>query len=100
MSGAEVTNQPSPSGNASLTSTQRVAKWRERKRRGVLFVADLEVMDRDLRLLKRFGYLASDDPAAIGKDKVVDAIGFLLDGLAKRVGVFGAGADTPAKGSV
>jgi hypothetical protein len=85
--------------SARSTSTQRVAKWRERKRRGVLFVADLEVMHRDLRLLKRFGHVASDDPAAVGKDEVGDALGFLLDGLAKRFGVFGAGSDTPAKGS-
>jgi hypothetical protein len=99
MSEAEVTDQRSSCGNASPTSTQRVAKWRERKRRGVLFMAKLEVMDRDLRLLKRFGYLASDDPAQVGKDEIVDALGFLLDGLAKRFGVFGAGADAPAKGS-
>jgi hypothetical protein len=63
-------------------------------------VADLEVMTRDLRVLKRFGYLASDDPTEVGKDEVGDALGFLLDGLAKRFGVFGAGSDTPAKGDV
>jgi hypothetical protein len=97
MSEAEVTNQCSHRGNTSPTSTQRVAKWRERKRRGVLFVASLEVMGRDLRLLKKCGYLASDDPAMVGKDEVGDALGFLLDGIAKRCGVFD-GAGTPANG--
>jgi hypothetical protein len=57
-------------------------------------------MDRDLRVLKRFGYLASDEPAAVGKDEVEDALGAVLDGLARRLAVFGAGSDTPAKGSV
>jgi hypothetical protein len=99
MSEAEHTDQHSPSGNPSPTSTQRVAKWRERKRRGVLFMTSFEVMDRDLRVLKVFGHLTSDDPAAVSKDEVGDALGSLLDGLAKRFGVFGAGADTPAKGS-
>jgi hypothetical protein len=61
-------------------------------------VVDLEVMDRDLRVLKVFGHLTSD-PAAVSRDEVGDALGSLLDGLAKRFGVFGAGADTPAKGS-
>src|SRR5512132_2892211 len=31
MSAAEITHQCSPCGNGSPTSTQRVAKWRERK---------------------------------------------------------------------
>jgi hypothetical protein len=68
------------------------------KRRGVLFMTSFEVMDRDLRVLKVFGHLTSDDPAAVGKDEVGDALGSLLDGLANRFGVFGAGSDTPAKG--
>jgi hypothetical protein len=75
-------------------------KMARAQRRGVLFVANLEVMDRDLRVLKRFGQLASDDPAAVGKDEFGDALDCLLDGLAKRFGVFGAGSNTPAKGSV
>jgi hypothetical protein len=100
MSEAEVIQSVPPCGNPSPTSTQRVAKWRERRRRGVLFVADLEVMTRDLRVLKRFGYLASDDPAAVSRDEVGDALGSLLDGFAKRLGVFGAESDTPAKSSV
>src|SRR5512132_3638901 len=97
MPAAELTDQHSTCGNGSLTSTQRVAKWRERKRRGVLFMATLEVMDRDLRVLKRCRHLTSDDPAAVGKDEFGDALGSLLDGLAKRFGVF-EGAATPAKG--
>jgi hypothetical protein len=100
MPEADVTDQCSPCGNGSPTSTQRVAKWRERKRRGVLFVANLEVMDRDLRVLKRFGHLASDDPAAVSRDEFGDALGSLLDGLANRFGVFEAGSGTPAKGGV
>jgi hypothetical protein len=88
-----------PSGNALSSSTQRVAKWRERKRRGVLFMTNFEVMDRDLRVLKRCGHLTSDDPAAVGKDEFGDALGSLLDGLAKRFEVF-EGAATPAKGGV
>jgi hypothetical protein len=82
---AELNDQHSPCGNASPTSTQRVAKWCERKRHGVLFAADLEVMDRDLRVLKRFGYLASDDPTAVSRDEVGDAIRFVLDNLAWRL---------------
>jgi hypothetical protein len=77
--------------NRSPTSKYRVAKWRERKRRGVLFMASLEVIDRDLRVLKHFGHLASDDPAAVGKDDFGNALGSLLDGLAKRFGVFEGG---------
>jgi hypothetical protein len=60
-------------------------------------MATLEVMDRDLRVLECCGHLASDDPAAVGKDEFGDALGSLLDGLAKRFGVF-EGAATPAKG--
>jgi hypothetical protein len=63
-------------------------------------MAKLEVMDRDLRVLKRFGHLTSDDPALVGRDEFGDALGCLLDGLAKQFGLFGAGADTPAKGDV
>lgn len=100
MSEAEHTDQHSPCGNGSPTSTQRVAKWRERKRRGVLFMATLEVMDRDLHVLNRFGYLASDDPATVDKDDFGTALGSLLDGLAKQFGVFQSGSDTPAKGGV
>jgi hypothetical protein len=61
---------------------------------------NLEILGRDLRVLKRCGHLASDDPAMVSRDEVGDAIGFLLDGLASRFGVFGAGSDTPAKGGV
>jgi hypothetical protein len=100
MSEAQLVNQCSPSGNASPTSTQRVAKWRARKKRGVVYVAGLEVYARDLRVLKRFGHLPSDDPRIIRKHEFEDALGHLLDGLAHRFGVFGAGSDTPAKGGV
>jgi len=78
-------------GNASPASTQRVARWRERRRRGVLFVADLEVMRRDLRLLRHLGYLPADAAAAVGKDAVADAIGALLDAAARRCGLYAAG---------
>jgi hypothetical protein len=61
---------------------------------------NLEILDRDLRVLKRFGHLASDDPATLGKDEVGDALGSLLDGLATRLGVFEKGSDTPANGGV
>jgi hypothetical protein len=44
--------------------------------------------------------LTSDDPEAVGKDEFETALWSLLDGLAKRFGVFGAGSDTPAKGGV
>ena len=100
MPAGQLTNQCSPSGNALRASTQRVAKWRERRRRGVLYVAGLEVYARDLRVLKRCGYLTSDDPDAVGKDEFVTALWHLLDGLANRLGVFEAGADTPAKSRV
>ena len=43
MSEAEITDQCSPSSNGSPTSTQRVARWRDRRRRGVLYVAGLQV---------------------------------------------------------
>jgi hypothetical protein len=100
MPEADVTDQRSPCGNGSPTSTQRVAKWRARKKRGVLYVMNLEILGRDLRVLKRCGHLASDDPATVGKDEVGDALASLLDGLANRFGVFGAGSDTPATGGV
>jgi hypothetical protein len=100
MSEGQLINQCSPSGNASSTSTERAARWRERKRRGVLYVAGLEVYARDLRVLKRFGHLASDDPAVVRKDEFETALWSLLDALANRVGVFEAGAHTPAKASV
>jgi hypothetical protein len=100
MPKAELDDRCSPPGSASPTSTQRVAKWRERERRGVLFVANLEVIDRDLRVLKHFGHLASDDPSVVGKDDFGNALSSLLDHLARRLGVFGAGSDAPAKGSV
>jgi hypothetical protein len=102
MSETKLSDQRSESGNASPTSTQRVAKWRARKKRGVLYVAGLEVYARDLRVLKRFGHLASDDPRTIRKHEFEDALGRLLDALAlaHRFGVFGAGSGTPAKSSV
>ena len=59
-----------------------------------------EIVDRDLRVLNRCGHLASDDPATVGKDEVGNALASLLDGLAQRLGVFGAVPDTAAKGSV
>jgi hypothetical protein len=90
MPEADVTDQCSPCGNGSPTSTQRVAKWRARKKRGVLYVLSLEIVDRDLRVLKRCGHLASDDPTVVGKDEVADALASLMDGLAKRFGVFEA----------
>jgi hypothetical protein len=58
------------------------------------------VFARDLRVLRRFGHLASDDPTAVGRDKFEDALGSFLDVLAKRSGVFGGGTATPANGSV
>jgi hypothetical protein len=100
MSEAKLMNQCSPSGSASPTSTQRVAKWRARKKRGVLYVLSLEIVDRDLRVLKHCGHLASDDPSVVSRDEVGDALASLLDGLATRLGVFGAGSDTPATGGV
>ena len=100
MSEAEITNQCSPSGNRSPTSTQRVARWRARKKRGVLYVAGLEVFARDLRVLTRCGCLTSDDPAVVGKDDVETALWCLLDGLARRLGVLGAGSEPPTKSNV
>ena len=97
MSEAEHTDQHSPCGNASPTSTQRVAEWRARKKRGVLYVASLEVYARDLRVLKRFGHLASDDPEAVGKEQFENALWSLLDGLARQLGMF-EGQATPPKG--
>jgi hypothetical protein len=66
----------------------------------VLYVGTIEVLDRDLRLLKAAGYLASGDPKVVSRAEFENALGSLLDGLANRFGVFGAGSDTPAKGSV
>lgn len=100
MSEAEITNQRSRSSNGSHTSTQRVARLRERRRRGVLHIASVEVFPRDLRVLKRCGYLASDDPSRVGKDDVEDALWRLLDGLAWRLGVLGAVSEIPAKSDV
>ena len=85
MSEVQLTNQRSPFGNASPTSTQRAARWRERRRRGVLFMANLEVMDRDLRVLKRFGQLPSDDPEIVSKDEGgAPATNGRMNGCAKR----------------
>ena len=100
MSEAEITNQCSRSGNGSPTSTERVARLRERRRRGVLHIASVEVFARDLQVLKRCGYLASDDPSRVGKDDVEDALWRLLDGLAWRLGVLSAESESPAKSYV
>ncbi len=95
MPKAELTHQPSPSGNVSPNSTQRVARWRARKKRGVLYVAGLEVYPTDLRVLKRYGYLQSDDPKAVSKDEFETALWSLLDGLGRRLGIIGAAPTTP-----
>jgi hypothetical protein len=87
MSEAQLTNQRSPSGNRLRTSTQRFARWRARRRRGVLYVAGLEVFPSDLRVLKHYGYLTSDDPGTVGKDEFETGLWSLLDGLARRLGV-------------
>ena len=100
MSAVDFDNPPFPSGNVSPTSTQRVARWRARKKRGVLYVAGLEVFPNDLRVLKRCGCLTSDDPAVVGKDDVENALWRLLDGLARRLGVLGAGSEPPTKSNV
>ena len=97
MSEAEITDQRSRSSNGSPTSTQRVARWRDRRRRGVLYVAGLEVVPRDLRVLMRCGCLKSADPAVVGKDDVENALWRLLDGLARRLGVLGAVSEPPTK---
>ena len=97
MSAADFDNPPFPSGNPSPTSTQRVARWRARKKRGVLYVAGLEVFARDLCVLQRVGCLATDDPAAVGKDEFETALWSLLDGLARRLGVLGAVSEPPTK---
>ena len=55
------------------------------------------VFARDLQVLKRCGYLASDDPSRVGKDDVEDALWRLLDGLAWRLGVLGAVSEPPTK---
>jgi hypothetical protein len=86
--------------NASSSSTQRVARWRERKRRGVLFLGCVEIMSYDLLVLRRFGCLRSDDPGTVGKEEVETALGSLLDGLARRLGVFTAGSGSSAKSNV
>jgi hypothetical protein len=99
MSEAKTDDQRSQSSNASPTSTQRVARWRERRRRGVLYLCSLETFDRDFRLLKAAGYLASDDPKVVTRAEFENALGLLLDGLAKRFGVFRR-ADTPGKSAV
>ena len=98
MSETDLSTQCSLSGHASPTSTKRVARWRARRRCGVLFVAGLEVFDRDLRLLKHAGYLASDDPKTIGKAEVVNALGKLLDTVTKQLGLFDA-PSPPASGA-
>jgi hypothetical protein len=97
MSEAAIANQCSPSSNGSPTSTQRVARLRERRRRGVLHIASVEVFPRDLQVLKRCGYLTTDDPSRVGKDDVENALWRLLDGLAWRLGVLGAGPEQPTK---
>ena len=100
MSAVDFDNPPFPSGNVSPTSTQRVARWRARKKRGVLYVAGLEVFARDLCVLQGVGCLATDDPAVVGKDDVEAALWRLLDGLARRLGVLGAGSEPPTKSNV
>ena len=67
MSEAEITDQRSQSSNGSHTSTQRVARLRERRRRGVLHIASVEVFARDLQVLKRCGVLTTDDPSGSAK---------------------------------
>jgi hypothetical protein len=95
MAAAKLINQCPQAGNASPTSTPRVARWRARKKRGVLFVAGLEVLARDLQVLKRCGCLKSDDPEVVGKDEFETGLWSLLDGLARRLGVLGAAVEEP-----
>lgn len=78
MSEAEFSNQQSRSGNTSRNSTRRVARFRQRRKKGVLFVCDLEVYQSDLMVLKSAGYLRSADPKAVSRAEFEKAIAGLL----------------------
>jgi hypothetical protein len=67
---------------------------------GVLYIAGVEVLDRDLCVLKRYGYLTNDDPTAVGKDEFETALASLQDGLARQLGILGARSGTPTNASV
>jgi hypothetical protein len=99
MTHSEFLDVFSDDGNQSRTSKYRVARWRERKKRGVLFVAGLEVYERDLQVLKRVGCLANDNPAVVGKDEVEAALWRLMDGLARHFGILSASSGSPTNAS-
>jgi hypothetical protein len=65
----------------------------------MLFIASLEVLDRDLCVLKRCGCLVSDDPAVVGKDEVEAALWRLMDGLAQHFGILPASSGSPTNAS-
>jgi hypothetical protein len=79
-------NKPQ-NGKARVTSTQRVARHRERRARGVVFVAAIEVYSTDYTVLKHAGYLESDDPAAVTEEQFQTALTDMLDGEARRLGI-------------
>lgn len=76
-------------GNGRLTkdnispATQKMRTYRERRKRGVVCVLPLELMPRDLEVLRALGFLPSSEPEAVAKDDVADAMGSLLDALSE-----------------
>ena len=68
-------------------SAKRVALFRERRRNGVIFVIGLEILPRDLAVLCRRGFLATDDPAKVTREQVTEALGALLDDCAAAGGL-------------
>jgi hypothetical protein len=66
-------------------NTARVRRYRDRKRRGVSTIINLELYEDDLELLKRFGYL--DEAEAHKEDALAGAVqSFLLHGFLTHQG--------------
>jgi hypothetical protein len=79
-----------------MRNAPRTTRWTERKRRGVLFISQIETYPIDLVVLQRCGLLPTADPALIDTGAVERAIAALLDRMAQRLGIVGAAPETPA----